>query len=1108
MAYRLGLDVGTASIALVAVSLDEQGQPEKIIYHSDRIFEEPLDPGKKGGVGEPKKARRRKARLARKLIDRRAGRLRAIADLCRLVGLDPKDIPADGGQTLHKMRAEAVSKPIPLPDLIRVFLRMSKRRGYSGGFRTKREDQEEGKVEGGISHLKKAMQETTPPCEYLGQYLWHRFQNGETLKLKNVGLYAERAMLEGNPDHIGEFDRIWEVQAQAHPVLNELHNGRSLRDIFHQTVFYQRPLKSVAPMVGNCQLEPSLPRAPMAQPAMQAFRIEKQIADLRWGSGRRSTPLTTEQKHAIRNLLTDKETVKFETIYKALKKAGCHDSQDRTFNTDRFSRQELRGNATRAAFRALDKKSEKRTGANPDLSSQWLALPTGVQVSVINFLADLGSPQEVDRDGWETQYTRLDKKSGKRVPRRFDPAMVAFINTWVNSGEFDRLGKKTGFDGGRAAYSVKALNRLTEKMREGLDEDKAIAACYGALYEARNQVTGEIKRRLALHALTGNTVVDVALRELWREVNKMLDVLKEPPAEIIVELMRDMGLGVKRRQMIEKGIKDNQDARKYAAADLKKNGFSDTSSNIHRYRLWREQDTNCPYCGKKLGLGDAVDGNITNRDHIIPKSLTRVGRQGDHLVLAHRSCNDEKNDRTPWQAWGSDPERWALIEAHAKSLKDKKKFTKARLLTLKDYEAEVLDDEAIEGFTARQFHETSWIAKLAAQWLREICPAPKVAVSRGALTAYLRRIWGLDTVIPQVRYEEGMPVLDTDDLPVSREDFERYRRYWEGHDRGAAGVEMTDRRLYKRIDHRHHVIDALITAMTSRELFQKMARNYKARAEQLQAGERVRLTLAIEPPITDIRKQALEMVQHCNLTHKPDRFPAGAFFQGTAYRRVETEDGRKRLVVRAFLRELTDNNGSLDKARKGIGDIVSDETRKIVSEEFERRLQQGKSVKEALAESIRDTRYDLRDGKQAHPKFIAAVRVYQRTGRGFVDGENAVPIEHKHRDGTLLHKFYLSDGYAYLSLKLENGKLAVAESIPLHIAPRRPAVTEYGEIRFYPNETLLDTESDRRYVVRQIRDNAALALTLVTEAREVRDMDKDSGFRTVRGKELLKFKHV
>lgn len=1101
MTYRLGLDVGTASIALIAVRLDAKGNPAEIIYHSDRIFEEPLDPGKKGGVGEAKKARRRRARLARKLIDRRAGRLRAIADLCRLIGLDPTSVPPDSGQDIHHLRADAVSNPISLPDLIRVLLRMSKRRGYAGGFRTRREDQEEGKVEGGISQLKKAM--TEAGCEYLGQYLNHRFQKGQTLKLKNVGLYAERAMLEA------EFDRMWDVQSKALPVLSGSRNGRTLHDIFRQTLFHQRPLKSVAPMVGNCQLEPSLPRAPMAQPAMQAFRIEKQIGDLRWGSGRRSALLTSEQKAVIRNLLAEKETVKFDAIYKGLKNAGCHDSQDRTFNTNRFSRQELRGDSTNTAFRALDRKIEKRTGQASNLFESWQALSPGTQISVINFLADLGSPQEVDRPDWHLQYrkkvVKKDKDTGNKkrelVPRSLNQEMVAFINQMVESGEFDRLGKM-GFDGGRAAYSVKALNRLTAKMREGLDEDKAVVAIYGT----RNKVTGEIKRRLELHAPTGNTVVDVALRELWREVNKMLDVLKEPPAEIIVELTRDMGLGVNRRREIEINIAKNQRERKRAAEELAEHGYAVTASNIHRYLLWEEQETNCPYCGKKLGLSDAVDGNITNRDHIVPKSLTRVGRQSAHLVLAHRSCNDEKNDRTPWQAWGSDPERWALIEAHAKLLKDKKKFTKARLLTLKDYEAEVLDDEAIEGFSARQFHETSWIAKLAAQWLRTICL--DVSVSRGALTAYLRRIWGLDTVIPQVRYEEGLPVLDTDKQPVSKEDFNRYRRYWEGHDRGAAGVEMTDRRLEKRIDHRHHVIDALVTAMTWRELFRRMARNYKALAERRNAGERVRPTLAEKPPIPDIREQALEMVRHCNLTHKPDRFPAGAFFQGTAYRKIEMDDGKTRLTVRAKLIELTDKSFSLEKARKGIDDIVSPETRQIVSDEFECRIKRGKSVKDALEGPIRDTRYDPRNGKQATPIFITKVRIYYRIGQHLANGDNAYRIEHKRRDAETLHKYYLSDGYAYVALQLEQGNLSSAKSFPLHAASHRPAAPDSGEIRFYPNDTLFDAESNRRYVVRQIKADATLILALITEAREVDDLDANSGRKKVSGRRLLKLEHV
>src|SRR3990172_3686572 len=318
MAYRLALDLGTSSIGLVAESLDGDRQPTCVKYHACRIFSEPLDPSKKGGVGEPKKARRRKARLARKLIDRRSRRLKRIASLAALIGLDPATVEADDGQLLHRLRAQAVCRAILLPDLLRVLLRMAKRRGYSGGFKTKREDQEEGQVEGGISKLKEEM--TKASCNYLGQYLNHRFQNRQTLKLKEAGLYADRAMVEA------EFDHIWNVQSQPHAVLNGGHNGEPLRKIFREAVFYQRPLKSVTGMVGNCALEPSLPRAPMSQPAAQAFRIEKQLSDLRWGSGRR-TGLTAAQRDVIRGLLGEKKEVSFAAIYKALEKAGCRDDR-------------------------------------------------------------------------------------------------------------------------------------------------------------------------------------------------------------------------------------------------------------------------------------------------------------------------------------------------------------------------------------------------------------------------------------------------------------------------------------------------------------------------------------------------------------------------------------------------------------------------------------------------------------------------------------------------------------------------------------------------------------------------------------------------------------
>lgn len=1077
MAYRVGLDLGTSSAALAAVGLDSNGDPVSVIYHADRIFAEPLDPGKKkGATGEPKKARRRKARLARKQIDRRARRLRRIAALCKLVGLDPVAVHADGGQSLHRLRAEAATKPIPLPDLVRVCLKLAKRRGYSGGFKTKREDQEEGQVQGGIGKLREEMQKSG--CETLGQYLYHRFSNGLSLKLKEAGLYADRQMIED------EFDRIWNTQAQAHSALNSSHDGKSLHHLFREAIFYQRPLKSVAGMVGNCQLEPSLPRSPMAQPAAQVFRIEKQPADLRWGSGRRSRPLSSEQKEIIRGLLNEKEKVSFSAIYKALDKAGHMDPDGQALNSDRFSRQELRGNSTNAVFGKLG------------LLEAWRALAPGVQVSVINFLADLGSPQEVDRPDWHKQYRRQDG-----TLREFKPEMVAFVNQMVETGKFDRL-SKMGFDGGRAAYSIKALEELTAKMKEGLDESQAVSAAY----PNHGKKSAKLEKRLAPHAPTGNVVVDMALRQLWYQVNAMLDKIGVPPAEIIVELARDMGLGVKRRQEIEVKIAKNQWARKKAAEELGKAQVQPTSSNIFRYLLWQEQGTSCPYCNRKMGLHEAVNGNETSLEHIIPRSLTRVGRQRDHLVLAHRACNDEKGDRTPFQRWGNDPERWAIIEDHAESLKGKKLFTKARLLTLKDYETEVLDDAAIEGFSERQFHETSWIAKLAAQWLSTICP--NVAVCRGALTAFLRRNWKLDTVIPQVRYEEGLPVLDTDGKPITREEFEQYRVCWEGH-RGT-GVDQTDRRIEKRIDHRHHAVDALVTAMTSRGLYQKMARAWKTSAERLKSGEPVKLTLAIAPPMKNLREQALEVVRNCNLTHKPDHYPAGSLFKDTAYgvMWVEPEhdlnaDPIQYLTQRKPLASLVLKNGKplpLDKVRENLKAIAHTITRNAVQKVFEERIAKGLTAQQALAEPI--------DHPDLHTP-IKKVKLLQDW-----TADVAARVEHVSRNsptGKPHYKYLAHDGYAYLELRHNvDGKPEKPRPVTLrdafHIKPAEGRVVA----RFYKGCTVEDSKDGRHFIVKQMKKIAdgQLILMPVSEAREVEDVDSSEGLRKVSGMQLYRLKHV
>lgn len=1097
MDYRLALDIGTASCGLIALELGKNREPVAIAHHALSIFSEPVLPHAVGEAGEPKKAKRRKARLARRVIDRRARRLRRIAMLARLLGIDHKTIPADEGQNIHEVRAKAPNQRIELDDLIRVFLKLAKRRGYAGGFRVKsvkQKDEDRSVVKPGIEKLEAAMKAVN--CKTLGQYLQHRFKNGETLKLKEVGLYSHRDML------VAEFNAIWDEQAKHHPVMQESRPDpvvkgaestrriRPIRDQFFEAIFYQRPLKSVAPMVGNCMLEPTLPRAPMAQPAMQAFRIEKQLADLRWGMGRSATPLAPEQRAVIRDMLNDPDQITkegklaFKKIYAALEKKGLMPATRRSLNLERSSREEISGNRTLRAMRDLG------------VLELWQGFDATTQLRIINFLADLGSPEQVDVPDWQDRFTkttrvknaktgRWEEKTEKRV---LDTNLVQFINKLVETEKFDRLGNM-GFESGRASYSIRVLEKLTEKMREAnCDEHTATKYCYPP-----KEPTGELLTHLLPHPPTGNVVVDVALNTVRRTVNEALKALGEPPAEVIVELSREMALGLKARGEIEKRIDKNRKQKENARKEIEKLGKMATERHVLRYLLWEQQDKKrCPYCSDPINFEQALDGNATNFEHILPRSLTRVGKQRNHLVLAHRRCNDRKGDRTPFEAFSRDEDRWNAVKECVKVLESKKQYAKARLLILEDYEHENLDDAAIDEFTERQLHETSWIGKLAAQWLQAICPTP-VAVSRGTLTAHLRRIWKLETVIAQARFDAGLPVLDTDGEKISFDDFKQFKPYWEGHN--GQGTERTDRKIDKRIDHRHHLIDALVIAQTSRSLYQRIARHYKSLAERRQAGEAVRMKLFVEPPLRDVRDQALELVRNAEIRHKPDRYGGGAFFQEFAYGTTSLDDDtRLYLSRRKRLSSLVGKKDSADKARKQIESIVSHEVRKLVRDAFESRLRDGKTPFEALQIPIEYLAY------RNHIKTVMCA-----TGLA----EDSSRIVHESRTG--IHtKILVDDGWDCLVVSGSEGNNIQTRLLsPRIAASTRARSPQNGETVFFKGDTVVDTGTKKSYLIRQIKAQAGglLVMTPEVDAREVRDMSAAEGLKTISGKGLLKIQH-
>ncbi|MCX8519022.1 MAG: hypothetical protein ORN21_02650, partial [Methylophilaceae bacterium] len=432
---------------------------------------------------------------------------------------------------------------------------------------------------------------------------------------------------------------------------------------------------------------------------------------------------------------------------------------------------------------------------------------------------------------------------------------------------------------------------------------------------------------------------------------------------------------------------------------------------------------------------------------------------------------------------------------------DTKQFRKAKLLLLKDFEAEVLTDESISRFADRQFHQTSWIAKEAAQWLQGICKTP-VSVSRGELTAMLRRKWKLETVIPQVRIEESLPILDEEMNVISVEDFEKYRDVWDGHHVLNAQGHLdksrhTDRKLNKRLDHRHHLIDAITIGLTSRGLFQQMARQYKIDSEREARGQKPKLGVP-EPPIKTVRELALNAVRECPLSIKPDRYPDGRMFEEYAYG-IAVKDGeeKSRLTSRIRLANFIDaNKGTVEQARSFIERIVSSFIRDIVSKKFEQRIVAGKTAPEALALPIYQERY----GKQIEIK-----RVKCFTSRY---ADNVAIIKHISKDGREHLKRLPHNGYAYLETEMLDGRIGKQELVNIYQAMKRKhqPVSE-NMMRLHKGDVVLDSEDSKKYRIGWFKAQGIIALVPIVDPRAFNAIkESKSGKKTIAFGQVMRLK--
>ena len=737
MTTRLGLDMGTNSIGWCLYD------GETIRDIGVRIFSD----GRDAKTGASLAVDRRNARAMRRRRDRYLGRrdalLRALVD----VGLMPDDkaeAKKMAGLDPYPLRARGVTEKLTPYEFGRALFHLNQRRGFKSNRKTDRDPNEQGKIAGGAKALDAALDGRT-----LGQFLNDSEIKRVRMRPEGDGydFYPERRHLQA------EFETLWATQSAFHSALLT----DEVRARLHRIIFFQRELKPAK--VGGCTFFNEELRLPKSSPLFQELRLYQEVNHLKiTKSGEAARDLTLDERNALILSLKTRKKQTFKSLGKVIK---LGDGED--FNKSSENRSELTGDEVFASF------SDKKT-----FGPRWAHFDAGTQATIIEMVENEPDPQvlydwlitthgvteeealAIGKIRLPDGHGRLGETASRLILEKLKDAVITYdeaVKLAIDRSHSDfRTGEILDF----LPYYGEILSREIPPGTQNRDDPDEIR-------------WGKIT----------NPTVHIGLNQLRKLVNEIIKKYGRPD-EIVVELARELKLNEKQKAEKNRDLVANTKAAMARGAKLVECGQSDNGSNRMRLRIWEELnpgnplDRRCPFCGNVISIEMLFNGTA-EVEHIIPYSRSFDDGAGNK-VMAHRTCNREKGNKTPYEKWG-ETDRWSIIADQVSRLHKSKQWR---------FEPDAMERiESNGGFIARQLTDTQYLAKSTRTYLSSLYhDSSGVYVIPGRMTAMLRRLWGLNELLPDHNYVEN---------PHS----------------GAPK---------NRLDHRHHAIDAAVIGVTTRGL--------------------------------------------------------------------------------------------------------------------------------------------------------------------------------------------------------------------------------------------------------------------------------------------------
>lgn len=283
-------------------------------------------------------------------------------------------------------------------------------------------------------------------------------------------------------------------------------------------------------------------------------------------------------------------------------------------------------------------------------------------------------------------------------------------------------------------------------------------------------------------------------------------------------------------KIYEEGVYSSENSKeKLEEVDKIRKNAKPTTAEINKYKLWLEQGYISPYTGKPIPLSDLFTTKY-QIEHIIPQSRL-FDDSLSNKVICESEVNELKSNLTALEFIQKNEDRIVTLTGgktvkiftvdaynkHITSYYNKNKNKQKRLLS----------EDIPEKFIERQLNDTKYISKIVKNLLSKIVredeeqevTSKHIVSLNGSITSKMKQDWGLNDVWNKIitpRFERLNALTNSSDfgkLELKKDEF------------GNSGKQVFQTTVpdeiakgfsKKRIDHRHHALDALVIACVNR----------------------------------------------------------------------------------------------------------------------------------------------------------------------------------------------------------------------------------------------------------------------------------------------------